>query len=242
MAEQFGGRYNIDTRTRSAEFDQGLRSHMLKVYNYMASGLLLTGIVALVFANMIESNPALAQTLYGSPLRWVVALSPLAIIMVMSFGLNKLNITALQGCFWGFATLMGVSLASIFLVYTSASIAQMFFITAIAFGSLSLWGYTTKKDISGWGSFLYMGVIGIFVAMLVNMFLGSPMIQFVVSVIGVLVFAGLTAYDTQRIKHMYFEGYGHEAMAKLSIMGALSLYINFINMFLFLLSLFGNRE
>ncbi len=250
MAEQYGRRYSVGTGTAtSAEFDEGLRSHMLKIYNYMASGVLLTGIVAMVFSGMAVNETAagreltgLGQAIYASPLRWVIALSPLAMIMVMSFGINKLSTFALQACFWVFAALMGVSISSIFLVYTDASIAQIFFVTAGAFAGLSLFGYTTKKDLSGWGSFLIMGVIGIVIAMIVNIFVQSSMMGFIISVLGVLIFAGLTAYDTQRIKEMYFQGHGHETMAKLSIMGALSLYLNFINMFLFLLQLFGNRE
>ena len=242
MAEEFGRRYATHADTRSVEFDRGLRSHMLKVYNYMASGVLLTGIIALLVNSYVVSNPAAANALYNSPLQFVIMLSPLALVMVMSFGLNKLSVTALQASFWVFAALMGLSISWIFLAYTGTSIAQIFFVTAAAFGSLSLWGYTTKKDLSGWGSFLIMGLVGIIIAMVVNIFLGSAMIGFIVSVIGVLIFAGLTAYDTQRIKDMYFQGYGHEATAKLSIMGALSLYLNFINMFMFLLSLFGNRE
>jgi len=250
MAEQYGRRYSVRTGAGTrAEIDEGLRAHMLKVYNYMASGVLLTGIVAMVFANLAIAETAagpqltsLGETIFLSPLRWVIALSPLAMVMVMSFGLNKLSTFALQACFWVFAALMGLSISSIFLVYTDASIARIFFITAGAFAGLSLFGYTTKKDLSGWGSFLIMGVIGLVIASLVNIFLASSMMSFIISVIGVLVFAGLTAYDTQRIKEMYFQGYGQEAMSKLSIMGALALYLDFINMFLFLLQLFGNRE
>ena len=245
MAE-FGRRYVSDTQPRTVEYDKGLRSHMLKVYNYMASGVLLTGIVAMVFSQMAFTPEGgltqLGETIYLSPLKWVVMFAPLAMILVMSFGLNKLSQFALQACFWVFATLMGVSISWIFLAFTGTSIAQIFFITAGAFAGLSLYGYTTKKDLSGWGSFLIMGLIGIIIASIVNIFVMSDMMAFVISVIGVLIFAGLTAYDTQKIKEMYYQGHGHEALGKLSIMGALNLYLDFINMFLFLLQLFGNRE
>ncbi|MFN3233235.1 MAG: Bax inhibitor-1/YccA family protein [Alphaproteobacteria bacterium] len=250
MAEQYGRRYSVNTGAASAaEIDQGLRAHMLKIYNYMASGVLLTGVVAMVFSQMAVVDTAAGQQLtsfgeaiYLSPLKWVIMLSPLALVMVMSFGLNKLSTFALQASFWAFAALMGASISSIFLQFTDASIARIFFVTAGAFAGLSLYGYTTKKDLSAWGSFLIMGVIGILIASVVNIFIESSMMSFIISVIGVLVFAGLTAYDTQRCKEMYYQGHGTEAMAKLSIMGALSLYLNFINMFLFLLQLFGNRE
>ena len=234
--------FSLGRGATSAEIDEGLRAHMLKVYNYMASGVLLTGIVALLFGNAMVGNPQLAQTLFGGPLHFVFMFAPFIMVLVMSFGLNRLSPFALQVCYWTFATLMGVSLSWITLVYTGTSIAKVFFITAATFGSLSLYGYTTKKSLSGWGSFLFMGVIGIIIASIVNIFLQSAMMEFVISVIGVLVFAGLTAYDTQKIKQMYFEGYGSEAMSKLSIMGALNLYLDFINMFLFLLRLFGSRE
>lgn len=250
MAEQYGRRYQVGTGTASAaEIDQGLRAHMLKIYNYMASGVLLTGVVAMVFSQMAVTGTGdarmltgLGEAIYASPLRWVIAFSPLAMVMVMSFGMNKLSTFALQACFWVFAVLMGISISSIFLIYTDASIARMFFITAGAFAGLSLYGYTTKKDLSAMGSFLIMGVIGLVIASIVNIFIASSMMTFIISVIGVLVFAGLTAWETQRCKEMYFQGYGHETLAKLSIMGALGLYISFINMFLFLLQLFGSRE
>jgi FtsH-binding integral membrane protein len=218
---------------------------MLHVYNYMASGVLLTGIVALLVANLSFANgqpTALGTALFLSPLRWVVIFAPLAMVMVMSFGLNKLSVFALQACFWVFATLMGVSLSTIFLVYAGESIAKVFFISAAMFGGLSLYGYTTKRDLGPVGKFLFMGLIGIFIASLVNIFLGSSMMSFVISVIGVVVFAGLTAYDTQKIKELYYEGHGHEQLAKLSIMGALSLYLDFINLFLMLLRLFGSSR
>jgi uncharacterized protein len=221
----------------SVAVDQGLRSHMLKVYNYMASGVLLTGIVALLFA-----QSGLALQVLSTPLRWVLMLAPLGFVMVMSFGFNRLSQTALQALFWSFAVVMGLSMASIFLVFTGQSIATTFFVTAVSFLGLSLYGYTTKKDLSGFGTFLIMGVIGLFVASIVNIFLGSSTLQLVISFLGVLIFAGLTAYDTQRIKSEYLHFRGHEALGKLAIMGALNLYLDFVNMFQFLLSFLGNRE
>ena len=223
--------------TRSAAYDAGLRSYMLSVYNYMASGVLLTGIVALVFA-----YSGLTAQVMATPLRWVIALSPLAFVMVMSFGMNRLSTAALQGLFWAFAAVMGLSMSAIFLVYTGPSIAITFFATAVAFLSLSLYGYTTKRDLSGFGTFLVMGVVGLLVASLLNIFFQSPVMNLVISAIGVLLFAGLTAYDTQRIKGMYDYVAGTEMMGKAVIMGALSLYLDFVNMFQFLLSFMGNRD
>ena len=223
-----------------AAFDAGLRSYMLSIYNYMASGVLLTGVVAMLFA-----NSGLAFQILAGPglLKYVIMLAPLAFILVLNFGINRLSTFATQGLFWAFAVAMGLSMSSIFLVYTGTSIAQTFFASAAAFAGLSLFGYTTKKDLSGWGSFLLMGVIGIIAAGLVNLFLQSTALQFAISVIGVLVFAGLTAYDTQRIKDGYFEVMNDATLAgKAAIMGALSLYLDFINMFTMLLQLFGNRE
>ena len=227
-------------------FDAGLRKHMLSIYNYMASGVLLTGIVALLTA-----RSGLAVTFaQGGLLMWVVALSPLAIVFAMSFGRNKFSTGTLQAMFWGFAVLMGLSLSTIFLVYTGASIAVTFFATAGAFAGLSLFGYTTKKDISAWGSFLIMGVIGLIVASLLNAFLiGSPGLELAISALGVLIFAGLTAYDTQRLKNEYLaiqqmkmsnpSAAAAYPVGKMVIMGALSLYLDFINMFLFLLRFMG---
>ena len=221
----------------SVAIDQGLRSHMLKVYNYMASGVLLTGIVALVFA-----QSGLAAQVLNTPLRWVLMFAPLGFVMVMSFGMNKLSTGALQALFWAFAVVMGMSMASIFLVFTGQSIATTFFVTAASFVGLSLFGYTTKKDLSAMGTFLIMGVFGLFIASMVNIFLGSSTLQMVVSFLGVLIFAGLTAYDTQRIKSEYLHFAGHESIGKLAIMGALSLYLDFVNMFQFLLSFLGSRD
>jgi len=223
--------------TRGAAYDAGLRSYMLSVYNYMASGVLLTGIVALAFA-----SSGLAAQILSTPLRWVIMLAPLGFVMAMSFGLNRMSTATLQILFWAFATVMGLSMASIFLVFTGTSIAQTFFATAAAFAGLSLWGYTTKKDLSGFGTFLVMGVVGILVAMVINIFLQSSAMAFAISAIGVLLFAGLTAYDTQRIKSMYAYVAGTDMMGKTVIMGALSLYLDFVNMFTFLLNFMGNRE
>ena len=219
--------------------DVGLRSHMLKVYNYMASGVLLTGIVSLLF---FSSGYAEQIMLGGGILPWIIILSPLAIVFAMSFGVNRMATSTLQMLFWAFATLMGLSMSTIFLVYTGTSIAQTFFATAAAFLGLSLYGYTTKRDLSGFGTFLIMGVVGILVAMLINMFLQSSAMALAISAIGVLLFAGLTAYDTQRIKSMYVQLQGSEFLGKAAIMGALSLYLDFINMFQFLLSFMGNRR
>ena len=219
--------------------DAGLRSYMLSVYNYMASGVLLTGIVALLFA---QSGMAAQVFTGGGILAWVIILAPLGFIMAMSFGLHRMQTSTLQMLFWAFAAVMGLSMSTIFLVYTGVSIAQTFFAVAAAFAGLSLWGYTTKKDLSGWGTFLIMGVVGLFVAMLINLFLQSPAMMMAISAIGVLLFAGLTAYDTQRIKSLYFQVAGSDMMGKVIIMGALSLYLDFVNMFTFLLSFMGNRE
>ena len=218
-------------------YDEGLRKHMLSIYNYMTSGILLTGIVAL-----LAFSSGVAETIHFSALRWIVGLSPIAIVFAMSFGANRFSTGTLQLMFWGFATLMGLSLSSIFLVYTGGSIATTFFATSAAFAGLSLFGYTTKKNLSGMGSFLIMGVIGLIVAMVINLFLQSPAFHYAISFLGVLIFAGLTAYDTQRLKNEYEYLRGTEFAGKAVILGALSLYLDFINMFQFLLSFLGNRE
>ena len=239
-----------------ASIDQGLRAYMLRVYNTMGLGLAVSGVVALlvnVLATTTDPASAVAQvreglyltqfgaTLYTTPLRWVLMLAPLAFIF-FGFRPQTMSLQGLTTAFFAFAALMGASLSTILLVYAAESIVQVFFITAAAFGSLSLWGYTTKRDLTGWGSFLFMGVIGLIIAMIVNIFLGSSALQFAISVIGVGVFAALTAYDTQKIKEMYYAEAGHEAVGKMAVMGALSLYLDFINMFQFLLMLLGNRE
>ncbi|RDC59359.1 uncharacterized protein HME9302_00546 [Alteripontixanthobacter maritimus] len=222
---------------RGETFDAGLRQHMLAIYNYMASGVLLTGLVA-----MLTANSGLAASFASGPLMWIVALSPLAIVFAMSFGRNKFSKTTLQAMYWGFAVLMGLSLSTIFLVYTGASIAVTFFATAGAFAGLSLFGYTTKKDLSGMGSFLIMGVIGLIIASIANAFIGSAPFSYAISFLGVLIFAGLTAYDTQRLKTEYEYLRGTDFAGKAVVLGALSLYLDFINMFLFLLRFLGNRE
>ncbi len=236
--ERYNAAYRAGTAAQSAEFDAGLRAYMLKVYNYMASGVLLTGIIAMI----VGTNESLMATIYGGGLRWIVALAPLAFIMVMSLGAHKMKSSTLQAIFWAFAAVMGLSMASIFAVYSAESIARTFFITAASFGALSLYGYTTKKSLSGMGTFLFMGVIGLLIAGVVNIFLGSPLLAFIFNVGGVLIFAGLTAYDTQRIKESYFMSASGEAMAKGAIMGAVNLYLDFVNLFMFLLSFLGDRE
>lgn len=224
---------------RDVSVDAGLRKHMLSVYNYMTSGILLTGIVAMLFSQW-EGAPEL---LFGPGiLKWVIMLAPLGFVLVLSFGINKLSTGTAQILYWAFATVMGLSLASIFFVYTDASIALTFFATAAAFASLSLWGYTTKKDLTGWGTFLLMGVVGVIVASLINVFWQNDTFSLAIAGIGVLIFAGLTAYDTQKIKSIYFELQGTEFLGKAAIMGALALYLDFINMFLMLLRLLGSRE
>jgi uncharacterized protein len=219
--------------------DAGLRSYMLSVYNYMASGVLLTGIVALGLA-----MTGIAQSLWygGGLLRWVVIFAPLIMVMIMGFRAQRMSTGAMQAFFWAFAAVMGVSMSVIPLVYDGTSIAQCFFATAVAFLSLSLWGYTTKRDLSGFGTFLIMGVVGLFVVMLGNLFIRSDALSMVISVVGVFLFAGLTAYDTQKIKSTYAYVAGTDMVGKTAILGALTLYLDFINMFQFLLSLLGNRE
>ncbi len=234
----FGASPSLGGATASrAGYDAGLRRHMLSIYNYMSSGVLLTGIVALLMA-----RSGAAATVMSGPLSWLIILSPLAIVFAMSFGANRMSTATLQVLFWAFATLMGLSMSTIFLVYTGQSIATTFFATAAAFAGLSLVGYTTKKDLSGFGSFLIMGVIGILVAMVVNIWLQSSVLQLVVSALGVLIFAGLTAYDTQRLKMQYYQLAGTDFAGKAVVLGALSLYLDFINMFQFLLAFLGNRE
>jgi FtsH-binding integral membrane protein len=208
----------------------------------MAIGLAITGIAALGTAVLAQSNPAFAQLIYVSPLKWVVMLAPLALVFFLSFRIHSMSVSTAQTTFWGYAALLGVSLSSIFLVYTGASITQTFFITATTFGAMSLYGYTTKKDISSWGSFLFMGLIGLIIASIVNIFMQSGALSFAISAIGVLVFTGLTAYDTQKIKESYYEGDDSDTAGRKAIIGALELYLDFINLFIMLLRLLGNRE
>jgi len=231
--------------------DAGLRDYMLKVYNYMASGLALTGLVAyMLFQATAVTGPTgdivgltnLGVSLYTGPMMWIVALAPLGVVMYMSFGIRNMSASRAQTMFWVFAFLMGLSLSTIFLTYTQASIARVFFITATTFGAMSIYGYTTKRDLTAMGSFLFMGLIGIIIASIVNIFMQSSMMYFVISVLGVLIFVGLTAYDTQKIKNMYMAYDSGEVSAKKAIMGALTLYLDFINLFIMLLRLFGARR
>ncbi|MEM8949139.1 MAG: Bax inhibitor-1/YccA family protein [Pseudomonadota bacterium] len=221
-----------------AGYDEGLRQHMLRVYNIMGLGLALTGLVAMVVA----STPFLYNAIFGTPLQWVVMFAPLGFVFFLAFKVDSMSAARAQTLFWAFAGVMGLSSAWIFQVYTGSSIARVFFITAGLFGAMSLYGYTTKRDLSAWGSFLFMGLIGVILASVVNIFLESSALQFAVSIIGVLVFTGLTAYDTQRIKELYDDGAGSESMSKLAVMGALSLYLSFINLFMLLLQFFGSQQ
>ncbi len=236
MAYDSGNRWTARAAVPQADIDVGLRQYMLRVYNYMAGGLAITGVIAFL------SQGIYVQYIAHTPLYWVVLLAPLGLVMVMSVGVQRMSLGALQASFWGYSALMGLWFAGIFLLFTTESIARVFFITAGTFAAMSLYGYTTRTDLSRFGSFLMMGLIGIIIASLVNIFIGSTAIQFAVSVIGIFVFVGLTAWDTQRIKEMYFEGDGAAIAGKKAIMGALSLYLDFINLFLLLLQFFGARR
>ena len=231
-------RWMTRTEAAAADVDVGLRSYMLRVYNYMASGLALTGIVAA----FVASNQAIQQAVFGTPLLWVAILAPIGLVFFLSYRINSISASTAQAAFWVYAALNGVAFASIFLVYTGTSIARVFFITAATFAAMSLYGYTTKRDLTSMGGFLFAGLIGILIAGLVNLFLQSSALQFAISVIGVVVFVGLTAFDTQRIKEIYFAADGEEVAAKKSIMGALTLYLDFINIFIMLMQLFGDRK
>jgi len=222
----------------AAGIDVGLRAYMLKVYNYMTLGLALTGLVAYAASN----SAPLMQAIYGTPLQWVVMLAPIGFVFFLAARIHKMSTQTAQITFWVYAGIMGLSLSYIFLAYTGASVARVFFITAGAFAGLSLYGYTTKKNLSGMGTFLIMGVIGLIIASVVNIFLESSALHLTISVLGVLIFAGLTAYDTQRIKSIYRAADGGDVAEKKAIMGALTLYLDFINMFIFMLQLFGNRQ
>ena len=238
MAEQRFTTFAQGRASGQAQIDEGLRSFMLKVYNYMGLGLALTGAVAF----FVSTSPALMQAIFGTPLQWLVMLSPFAFILVLSFGINRLRPATAQLLFWAFAGVMGLSLSSIFIVYTGTSVARVFFITASVFGAMSLYGYTTKKSLASWGSFLFMGLIGILIAMVVNIFLASSALHFIISVVGVLIFTGLTAYDTQQIKHQYYGGDTAVIAEKKAIMGALRLYLDFINLFIMLMHLLGQNR
>jgi uncharacterized protein len=249
------------TRAEAAVVDVGLRAYMLRIYNYMVIGLAITGFAALgVYMLSVTTDPSLAMqgvrplsagryltqigyTLFVSPLKWAVILAPLGLVFFLSFRIQSMRPATAQVTFWIYAALVGISLGSIFLIYTHTSIVRVFFITAASFGALSLWGYTTQRDLTAMGSFLIMGLFGVIIASLVNVFLGSTMLQFVISVVGVLVFAGLTAYDTQRLKSEYIYGaMDGEVMERSAIMGALSLYLDFLNLFTMLMTLLGQRE
>lgn len=245
--------YRAQTGARAQEIDAGLRSYMLGIYNYMLVALAITGLSALAIANlqplqdlffktvMTTRGPASTLTILG----WIAVIAPLGLVFFLSARIHKMSIAGAQTTFWIFSALIGISVASVLLNYTGESVARVFFITAAAFAGLSLWGYTTKKDLSGWGSFLIMGVIGLVIAMVVNMFLGSSTLQWAISILGVGIFAGLTAYDTQNLKNIYLGGVdkeGHEVVQRVSIIGALRLYLDFINMFFFLIQLLGSRE
>jgi len=226
---------------RSAQIDEGLRAHMNKVYGLMSLGMLVTGAVAYT----VGTSEVLLQQIFGTPLKWLVMFAPLIVVFAFGAMINRMSAAAAQAVFYGFAALMGLSISFIFAVYTGVSIAQTFLVTSIAFAGLSLYGYTTKKDLSGMGTFLLMGLIGLIVASIVNIFLASSAVAFAISVIGVLIFAGLTAYDTQSIKNEYLQMAEHgdkEWLGKAAIMGALRLYLDFINMFMFLLQFLGNRQ
>ena len=248
---------NIQSKVRAAEthvIDEGLRVYMLKVYNYMASGIFITGFISLILFKFsggyniqvtpmgITGTNGFGDLIYKSPLMWVLMLAPLGVVLYMSFGIRKMSVVKAQTTFWIFAALMGASLSSIFLIYTGTSITRVFFITAGTFSAMSIYGYTTKRDLTKLGSFLMMGLIGIIIASIVNIFMKSTMMYFVISIIGVLVFVGLTAYDTQKIKNMYQSSDTGELMGKKAVMGALTLYLDFINLFIMLLRLFGQRR
>jgi FtsH-binding integral membrane protein len=231
--------FGADSAARAGAFDAGLRRYMLSVYNYMMSAVLLSGIVALAF---VASGMAAQVFLGGGILKWIISFAPLGFIFAMSFGGGRMSAATMQLMFWGFAVAMGLSLSTIFLVYSPIAIAQSFFAAAAAFGGLSLYGYTTKRNLSAMGTFLMMGLVGLIVASLLNLFFHSGPLAMVISFVGVLIFAGLTAYDTQRTKSMYAQVAGTGAEQHMIIMSALNLYLDFINMFLFILRLFGNRN
>ena len=232
------GRAQMPAGARAAEIDVGLRAYMQKVFGLMGMGTAVTGLVAF----FTSQSPAMLDLIYNTPLRWVVMLAPLAFVLVLSFGIQRMRASTAQLTFWAFAAVMGLSLASIFLVYTGQSIVTTFFVSASTFLGMALYGYTTKRDLTGWGSFLFMGLLGLIVASLVGFFVQSSALQFAISVIGVLIFTGLTAYDAQKIKEMYYAGDDSETYGKKAVMGALKLYLDFINLFLYLLRFIGDRR
>ena len=234
-----GWRTGADRNVQAgALFDEGLRQHMLRVYNYMGLGLVVTGLVAYI----VGTTPALYVPIFSSPLKWVVMLAPLAFVLVFSFKIQTMSAATAQLAFWAFCAVMGLSLASVFLVFTGASIANTFFIAAAMFGATSLYGYTTKRDLTKMGSFLMMGLIGVVIASVANIFIGSSALQFAVSIIGIIVFTGLTAWDTQNIKEQYAENFSAESRQKMAVFGAFSLFLNFVNIFQLLLNFTGERE
>lgn len=232
------GRAQMPVGARAAELDVGLRAYMQKVFGLMGLGTAITGLVAYFTAN----SPAMLQMVYGTPLRYVVFFAPFAFILALSFGINRMRASTAQMVFWLFSGVMGLSLASVFLVYTGQSIVTTFFVSSATFFGMALYGYTTKRDLTGWGSFLFMGLLGLIVASLIGFFIQSSALQFAISVIGVLIFTGLTAYDTQKIKEMYYAGDSSEIGGKKAVMGALALYLDFINLFLYLLRFLGDRR
>jgi FtsH-binding integral membrane protein len=232
------GRAQMPAGARVAEIDVGLRAHMQKVFGLMGLGTAITGLVAF----FTSQSPAMLNLIFNTPLRWAVIFAPLAFVLVLSFGIQRMRASTAQLTFWAFAAIMGLSLASIFLVYTGQSIVTTFFVSSATFLGMALYGYTTKRDLTGWGSFLFMGLLGLIVASLVGLFVQSTALQFAISVIGVLIFTGLTAYDTQKIKEMYYAGDDSETTGKKAVMGALSLYLDFINLFLYLLRFIGDRR
>jgi len=232
------GRAQMPAGARAAELDVGLRAYMQKVFGLMGLGTAITGLVAYFTAN----SPTILNVVYGTGLRYVVFLAPFAFILALSFGINRMRASTAQMVFWLFSGVMGLSLASVFLVYTGQSIVTTFFVSSATFLGMALYGYTTKRDLTGWGSFLFMGLLGLIVASIVGLFVQSTALQFAISVIGVLIFTGLTAYDTQKIKEMYYAGDDSETGGKKAVMGALALYLDFINLFLYLLRFIGDRR
>ena len=239
-------RFMSGTNAEAAQIDLGLRAYMLGVYNHMTTALAITGFFALGLSFLagpsINELTSIGYMVYGSPLKWLIMLAPIGMVFYISARLNRISAQKARNLFYIYAGLMGLSLSSLLLVYTGASVVRVFFITAAAFAALSIYGYTTKKSLSGLGSFLMMGVFGLIIAQIVNIFMASTQLDFIISIIGVLIFAGLTAYDTQKIKHMYLAGDNNEAAGKKSVLGALTLYLDFILMFQFLLMFLGNRE
>ena len=245
------GRAKVAARESTAVMDEGLRAYMLKVYNYMGAGVLLTGIFAVITfkisavtndSGMLVGLTSFGNTIYNSGFKWLVVLAPLVPFFMFVTGMRKMSSSKAKSLFWIFSALWGLSLSSLLLVYTGASVARVFFITSATFGTMSIYGYTTKRDLTKLGSFCIMGLVGIIIASLVNIFMQSPMMYFVISILGVLIFVGLTAYDTQKIKNMYDSSDSGEVVSKKAVMGALTLYMDFINLFIFLLRIFGQRR